>query len=116
MITLRADFTDRPLEYVDFGDLLRQRTEFVLPLTPDELELAIIQPARQAGLALEAGLCERIIRDLGNQPGTLPLLQYTLTEPIRAPCWATVDPGCLPGKRRRAGRARQARRGNLLRT
>ncbi|MCJ7537720.1 MAG: hypothetical protein MUO57_19515, partial [Anaerolineales bacterium] len=80
VITLRADFTDRPLEYVDFGDLLRQRTEFVLPLTPDELELAIIQPARGAGLALESGLCERIIRDLGDQPGTLPLLQYTLTE------------------------------------
>ncbi len=80
LITLRADFTDRPLEYVDFGELLKQRTEFVLPLTPDELELAIIQPARGAGLVLEAGLCERIIRDLGDQPGTLPLLQYTLTE------------------------------------
>ena len=80
VITLRADFTDRPLEYVDFGDLLRQRTEFVLPLTSDELELAIIQPARGAGLAFEAGLCERIIRALGDQPGTLPLLQYTLTE------------------------------------
>jgi WD40 repeat protein len=80
VITLRADFTDRPLEYVDFGELLRQRTEFVLPLTPDELELAITQPARGAGLALEPGLSERIIRDLGEQPGTLPLLQYALTE------------------------------------
>ena len=80
VVTLRADFTDRPLEYVDFGDLLRQRTEFVLPLSPDELELAIIQPARQAGLALEPGLSERIIRDLGDQPGSLPLLQYALTE------------------------------------
>lgn len=80
VITLRADFTDRPLEYIDFGELLRQRTEFVLPLSPDELELAIIQPARLAGLALEPGLSERIIRDLGDQPGSLPLLQYALTE------------------------------------
>jgi len=80
VITLRADFTDRPLEYVDFGELVRQRTEFVLPLTPDELELAITQPARQAGLALEPGLSGRIIRDLGDQPGVLPLLQYALTE------------------------------------
>jgi WD40 repeat protein/serine/threonine protein kinase/DNA-binding XRE family transcriptional regulator len=80
VITLRADFTDRPLEYVDFGELLRQRTEFVLPLAPDELQQAIIQPARGAGLALEPGLCERIIHDLGDQPGVLPLLQYALTE------------------------------------
>ena len=37
-------------------------------------------PPADAGLALEAGLCQRIISDLGDQPGTLPLLQYTLTE------------------------------------
>ena len=29
----RADFTDRPLQYVDFGELLRQRMEIVLPMT-----------------------------------------------------------------------------------
>jgi WD40 repeat protein/serine/threonine protein kinase/DNA-binding XRE family transcriptional regulator len=80
VITLRADFTDRPLEYVDFGELLRRRAEFVLPLTPDELEAAITQPARGAGLALEPGLSQRIIGDLGDQPGSLPLLQYALTE------------------------------------
>lgn len=80
IITLRADFTDRPLQYVDFGDLVRQRTEFVLPLTPDEMELAIQGPAKKAGLLIEPALTARIVRDLGDQPGTLPLLQYTLTE------------------------------------
>jgi len=80
VITLRADFTDRPLQYVDFGELVRQRTEFVLPLTPDELEEAIVKPAQRVGLAVEPGLPETIMSDLGDQPGTLPLLQYTLTE------------------------------------
>lgn len=80
ILTLRADFTDRPLQYVDFGELLRRRTEFVLPLTPDELESAISGPAQRVGLALETGLVHRIIRDVGDQPGTLPLLQYALTE------------------------------------
>lgn len=80
IITLRADFTDRPLQYVDFGELVRRRTEFVLPLTPDELEEAITQPSRQVGLSLEPGLPAAIIRDLGDQPGMLPLLQYALTE------------------------------------
>ena len=80
IITLRADFTDRPLQYVDFGELVRQRTEFVLPLTPDEMEEAIIKPAERVGLTIEPGLPETIVQDLGAQPGTLPLLQYTLTE------------------------------------
>ncbi len=80
ILTLRADFTDRPLQYVDFGELLRQRTEFVLPLTPDEIELAITAPAQNSGLLFEPGLIARIVRDLGDQPGTLPLLQYALTE------------------------------------
>lgn len=80
VITLRADFTDRPLRYVDFGELLRQRAEFVLPLTPDELEQAIAGPAHRVGLSLEPGLVAAISRDVGDEPGALPLLQYALTE------------------------------------
>ncbi|MCB0198044.1 MAG: serine/threonine-protein kinase PknK, partial [Anaerolineae bacterium] len=80
VITLRADFTDQPLRYIDFGDLVRQRTEFVLPLTPDELEQAIVNPIEQVGLSLESGLAQTIIHEIGDQPGTLPLLQYALTE------------------------------------
>ena len=80
IITLRADFTDRPLNYVDFGELMRQRMEFALPLTPDELEQVISGPARRVNLILEAGLDAAIIRDVGDQPGALPLLQYALTE------------------------------------
>jgi serine/threonine protein kinase/WD40 repeat protein/DNA-binding XRE family transcriptional regulator len=80
ILTLRADFTDRPLQYVDFGELMRQRVEFVLPQTPDELELVISGPARRAGLLVDPKLVSQIIRDLGDQPGTLPLLEYALTE------------------------------------
>jgi WD40 repeat protein/serine/threonine protein kinase/DNA-binding XRE family transcriptional regulator len=80
IVTLRADFTDRPLSYVDFGELLRQRSEFVLPLTPDELEQAIVGPAERVGLRFEDGLVSTIMRDVGDQPGALPLLQYALTE------------------------------------
>jgi WD40 repeat protein/serine/threonine protein kinase/DNA-binding XRE family transcriptional regulator len=80
VVTLRADFMDRPLQYMAFGDLLRQRTEFVLPLTPEEMERAIAGPAERAGLALEPGLAATIIHEVGEQPGALPLLQYALTE------------------------------------
>ena len=80
LITLRADFTDKPLRYVDFGELLNRRFEFVLPLTADEVERAVTGPAQQAGLKLEKGLVSTIIRETGNQPGTLPLLQFALAE------------------------------------
>ena len=80
VITLRADFIDRPLRYVDFGELVQQRSELVLPLTPEETERAVTGPARRAGLEVEAGLTAAIVRDVSDQPGALPLLQYALTE------------------------------------
>ncbi len=80
VITLRADFTDKPLRYVDFGELMNRRFEFILPLTADELERAILAPAQRVGLKLEKGLVSTIIREVGNQPGALPLLQYALSE------------------------------------
>ena len=80
ILTMRADFIDRPLGYVDFGELIHQRMEIVLPLTPDELESTIASPAERVGLHLESGLVAAIMHDLGDQPGTLPLLQYALTE------------------------------------
>jgi predicted nucleic acid-binding protein len=80
LVTLRADFYDRPLLYPAFGELLRQSTEVVLPLNPDELEQAISRPAQRVGLTLEPGLVAAMIGDIGEQPGALPLLQYALSE------------------------------------
>ncbi|MDX1614070.1 MAG: protein kinase [Candidatus Promineifilaceae bacterium] len=80
VITLRADFIDRPLGYVDFGELVRRQTELVLPMTPDELEQAISWPAERHGLVVEPELVGTIVRDVGDQPGILPLIQYALTE------------------------------------
>ncbi|MBC7870339.1 MAG: AAA family ATPase, partial [Chitinophagaceae bacterium] len=80
IITLRADFYDRPLNYVRFGDLMRRRTEIVLPLSPEELEQSITGPALRSSITLEPGLVTNIVADVNEQPGGLPLLQYALTE------------------------------------
>lgn len=80
IVTLRADFYDRPLMYAEFGDLLRQRTEVVLPMTPDELERAITGPAEGAGVLIEPRLVAAIVAEVSEQPGALPMLQYALTE------------------------------------
>ena len=49
---------------------------------PDQVGLAaaVAQPALAVGLDFEPGLVERIVRDLDDQPGGLPLLQYAMTE------------------------------------
>ncbi len=78
--TLRADFYDRPLLYQGFGELIRARTELVLPLNDEELGESISGPAYRVGAVLEEGLIETIIDDVREQPGALPLLQYALTE------------------------------------
>lgn len=80
IVTIRADFTDRPLSYVDFGELMRSRSIFVLPLNADELEEAITRPASHVGLVIDPGLVAQIVREVGDQPGSLPLLQFALTE------------------------------------
>ncbi|KAA3663963.1 MAG: hypothetical protein DWQ04_08140, partial [Chloroflexi bacterium] len=80
IITLRADFYDRPLQHPALGELLRQYTELILPLNAAELEQAISGPARSVGVMPESGLIAAITADVNEQPGALPLLQYALTE------------------------------------
>jgi WD40 repeat protein len=49
-------------------------------MTRQELRVAIEQPAEMQGAAFEAGLVERILDDVGEKPGNLPLLEFTLTQ------------------------------------
>ncbi len=80
VITLRADFYDRPLRHPGMSKLVTDHMETVRPLTPEELHQAVVGPAARHGLRFEQGLEARIAADVADQPGALPLLQYTLTE------------------------------------
>ncbi len=80
VITLRADYYDRPLQYPEFGDMLRNRMETVLPLSARGIESAIRRPAERVGVFFEEGLITQIVSDMHYQTGALPLLQYALTE------------------------------------
>jgi WD40 repeat protein len=80
VVTLRADFYDRPLMYPNISELMQQRTEVVIPMTPDELERSITAPARRARVSFEQGLPSAIVSEVNEQPGVLPMLQYALTE------------------------------------
>jgi DNA-binding SARP family transcriptional activator/WD40 repeat protein len=93
VITLRADYYDRPLNYPRFGEALGACTEVVTPLAPDELERAIVRPAEATGLRVEPTLIAQITADVVEQPGALPHVQYALTELFdrRADGWMTLD-------------------------
>jgi WD40 repeat protein len=78
--TLRADFWDRPLRYGELARLLDGSAVPVMPLQPDELERAIVDPAHALGAEFEPGLVSEIVADVADQPGALPMLQYALTE------------------------------------
>lgn len=80
IVTLRADYYDRPLYYPEFGELIRSRMETVLPLSAKGMERAIAGPAERVGVVFEPGLVAQIVSEMNYQAGALPLLQYALTE------------------------------------
>ncbi len=80
VMTLRADFYDRPLQYRGFGELLAARTHAVTPLSLEELERAVSGPVEAVGARIEPGLVTEIVAECAGRPGALPLLQFALTE------------------------------------
>ncbi len=80
VVTLRADFYDRPLTYQGFGELLGARTQTVTPLSPRELQRAVAGPAERVGVVPEPALLAEIVAEAADRAGALPLLQYALTE------------------------------------
>lgn len=80
VVTLRADFYDRPLSHRSFGELLRLGTEVVTPMSPDEIERAIAGPADRTGVQFEPGVVAEIISEVADRPAALPLLQHALAE------------------------------------
>jgi len=78
VMAMRADFLDKFSTYPNFGTVIRNNLHLITDMHPDELRLAIEQPAMRNGVVFEQGLVEEIIRDVQGQAGSLPLLQYTL--------------------------------------
>ena len=80
IITMRADFFDRPLRFADLGDALRAGTIPISAPTDEGLHAIVAAPAAGVGVSFEPGLIDRIVADVKHQPGALPLLEFSLTE------------------------------------
>ena len=80
LLTLRADFSDRPLSRPRFGDLIAKGSFLLGPMGPEQIEDVIRRPAARVGVQVEPGLISEMIRDIASAPAYLPLLQYVLAE------------------------------------
>ncbi|VAV98554.1 Serine/threonine protein kinase, partial [hydrothermal vent metagenome] len=80
VITIRADFFDRPLRFADLGEALRAGTVPISAPSDEALCAIVVEPAAGVGVNFEPGLVDHIIGDVKNQPGALPLLEFALTE------------------------------------
>ncbi|MDZ7961973.1 MAG: pentapeptide repeat-containing protein [Aulosira sp. DedQUE10] len=81
VLTLRADFCDYVLSYLIFGNALQQNPpQFIVAMSREQLIAAIEKPAKKLKVQLQVHLTERILDDVGHEPGNLPLLEFALTE------------------------------------
>ncbi len=83
VICVRADHLPGLSVDTEFARLAEQGLYLLGPLRGDQLRAAIEQPAAQAGLRLEAGLVDLLVRDCEDEPGGLPLLSHALAETWR---------------------------------
>ncbi|MBN3881361.1 MAG: hypothetical protein HWQ42_34940 [Nostoc sp. JL23] len=79
-IGMRSDFRGRWREYPEFASRINKPYINVEHLSREEIEEAITKPADWVGLGIEGRLKQQLINDVEDYPGSLPLLQYTLTE------------------------------------
>jgi WD40 repeat protein/class 3 adenylate cyclase/tRNA A-37 threonylcarbamoyl transferase component Bud32 len=77
-IGVRADIYGRLSGHGELALAVAGNQVLLGPMDNSELERAITQPARLAGLKLETGFVELILRDVAAEPGALPLLSHAL--------------------------------------
>ncbi|BAY91216.1 MULTISPECIES: WD40 repeat domain-containing protein [unclassified Tolypothrix] len=78
--TMRADFLGNLLSYRPLADVLQNADIKLGPMNREELSQVIEKPASNLGVTFQDGLVERILDDVEDNPGNLPLLEFALTE------------------------------------
>ena len=84
VISVRSDFVSQVIANPKLAQVLSTATLFLGGLTKEQLRQLIEEPARAAGLSLEPGFVERVVADLGSDPGNLPAMQLVLDSMYRA--------------------------------
>jgi DNA-binding SARP family transcriptional activator/WD40 repeat protein len=98
VLILRADFVASVSTVAPLASLVQSGLHLLAPMSEAQLRAAIEEPAQRAGLRLEPGLVDLLVRDVEGQSGALPLLSHALAE-----TWARRDDRVLTVEGYRAG-------------
>jgi DNA-binding SARP family transcriptional activator/WD40 repeat protein len=90
VVAMRADHLAELAADPSFSELAEKGLVLLRTLTGSALREAIERPAHEAGLRIEDGLVELVIRDSDGEPGALPLMSHALAE-----TWLRHDGGVL---------------------
>ena len=103
VVTMRADFLGQALTYQPLVAALQDHSLMLGPMTTGELRAVIVEPATKVGVRFEPGLEKRILADVLDEPGYLPLLQFALDR-----LWDEATPTTEPQPpRHSSGRSQQ---------
>ncbi len=80
VIGVRADYYGHCARYPELVEALSMSQVMVGAMTPDELRLAITEPAAHVGAKVETALLARLMADAVGQAAVLPLLSHALAE------------------------------------
>ena len=82
LLTLRADFYDRPFAYPELGRLIQRQQRAILPMSVEDLREVIERPAAlpDVGLTFDEDLVGDLLFDMRGQVGALPLLEFALDQ------------------------------------
>ena len=68
LVTLRADFYDRPLAVPGFGAIVNAATVTVPAMATGDLEAAVVCPAERVGRRVEPALVAELVRAVADEP------------------------------------------------
>jgi DNA-binding SARP family transcriptional activator/WD40 repeat protein len=80
VLSLRADHLGDLAPYPDIARVLESGLYLLGPMSEADLRSAVEGPARRAGLRLEPGLVDLLVREVEGEPAALPLLSHVLRE------------------------------------
>ncbi|MFJ5988940.1 helix-turn-helix domain-containing protein [Lentzea sp. NPDC092896] len=80
VIGIRADYYGHCAQYPELVEALEGSQLLLGPMTPDELRLAITEPAAVVGAKVETALLARLMADAVGQAAVLPLLSHALAQ------------------------------------
>ncbi|MFE3849841.1 hypothetical protein ACFXPN_01710 [Streptomyces griseorubiginosus] len=83
VIAVRADFYGHLTRHRGLAEAAQDATLLVPPMGPDELRETIVRPAALGGLVVERALTARLLDEIADEPGGLPLLSHALLETWR---------------------------------